>query len=49
VEHEPRWPDGMYGWETFEEYRKLTSEGKTYEEFKDNWMGTYSDKDWFKK
>ena len=49
VEHEPRWPDGMYGWETYEEYTKLTAEGKPYEEFKDDWMGTYTDKDWFKK
>jgi uncharacterized protein (DUF169 family) len=49
VEHEPRWPDGMYGWETYEAYNEKKAKGENYEEFKDNWMGTYTDKDWFEK
>lgn len=49
VEHEPRWPDGMYGWETYEAYQEKKGEGEKYEDYKDNWMGTYTDKDWFEK
>ena len=39
----------MYGWKSCEEYTKLTAEGKSYEDYKDDWFGTYTDKDWFKK
>jgi len=49
VEHEPRWPDGMYGWETYEAYNEKKTKGENYEDYKDNWMGTYTDKDWFEK
>lgn len=49
AEHEARWPDGMYGYETYEAYLEKVEKGEKYEDYKDNWMGTYTDKDWFKR
>jgi hypothetical protein len=39
----------MYGWETHEACNEKKAKGEKYDEFKDNWMGTHTDKDWFEK
>jgi uncharacterized protein (DUF169 family) len=50
LQHEPPFPWGMYGMETYKEYVAKTKRGEKYEEYASDWKGTYRKKaDWVRK